>query len=76
MNYCCSSVSFSVLRKDFRYRCKCSKRKLAAKLRNNFNLIISINLFYFDAIDNIFFERNVSGNSSDVTLTREESFAE
>ena len=29
-----------------------------------------------DAIDDIFFERNVSGNSSDVTLTKEESFAE
>ena len=26
--------------------------------------------------DDIFFERNVSGNSSDVTLTEEESFAE
>ena len=33
-------------------------------------------MFYLDAIDDIFFERNVSGNSSDVTLTKEESFAE
>ena len=33
-------------------------------------------MFYLDAIDDIFFERNVSGNSSDVTLTKEESFTE
>ena len=39
-------------------------------------MVISINLFYLDAIDDIFFERNVSGNSSDVALTKEESFAE
>ena len=39
-------------------------------------MVISINLFYLDAIDDIFFERNVSGNSSDVTLTKEESFTE
>ena len=39
-------------------------------------MVISINLFYLDAIEGIFFERNVSGNSSDVTLTKEESFAE
>ena len=39
-------------------------------------MVISINLFYLDAIDEIFFKRNVSGNSSVVTLTKEESFAE
>ena len=39
-------------------------------------MVISINLFYLDAIDDIFFKRNVSGNSSVVTLTKEESFAE
>ena len=39
-------------------------------------MVISINLFYLDAIDDIFFERNVSGNSSDATLTKEESVAE
>ena len=33
-------------------------------------------MFYLDAIDDIFFERNVSGNSSDVTLTKKESFTE
>ena len=56
-------------------RCKCFKKKLAAKLSNNVNLVISINLFYLDAIDDTFFERNVSGNSSDVTLTEKESVA-
>ena len=39
-------------------------------------MVIWINAFYLDAIDDIFFEKNVSGNSSDVTLTNEESFAE
>ena len=57
-------------------KCKCSKKKLAAKLSNNVNLVISINLFYLDAIDETFFERNVSGNSSDLTLTEKESVAE
>ena len=57
-------------------RCKCSKKKLAAKLSSNVNLVISINLFYLDAIDETFFERNVSGNSSDLTLTEKESVAE
>ena len=33
-------------------------------------------MFYLDAIDGIFLEGNVSGNSSDVTVTAEESFAE
>ena len=37
-------------------------------------MVISVNLFYLDAIDDIVFERNVSGNSSD-TLPEEESFA-
>ena len=54
-------------------RCKCSKKKLAAKLSNNVNLVISFNLYYLDAIEDTFFER--SGNSSDVTLTEKESVA-
>ena len=33
-------------------------------------------MFYLDAIDGIFLEGNVSWNSSDVTVTAEESFAE
>ena len=39
-------------------------------------MVISVDLFYLDAIDDIFLERNVSGSSSGVTLTKEESFAE
>ena len=51
----CNSNSFSVLRKEFRYRCKCSKKELAAKLSNNFNFVVSINLFHLDANDDILF---------------------
>ena len=39
-------------------------------------MVISINLFHLDAIDDIFFEGNVSGNSSDVTVTKEDNFTE
>ena len=54
------------------------------KLSKNLNLVISINLFHLDVIDDIFFERNVSGITSDVTedkkkkwrKTEEESFTE
>ena len=51
----CNSNSFSVLRKEFRYRCKCSKKELAAKLSNNFNFVGSINLFHLDANEDILF---------------------
>ena len=39
-------------------------------------LIWWFQLSYLDAIDSIFFEGNVNGNNSDVTVTVEESFAE
>ena len=39
------------------------------------NSVISINLFYVDAIDDFLFESSFSGNSSDVTVTEEEILA-
>ena len=41
LNYCCNFNSFSD-------RCKCTKKKLTAKLCNNFILVISIYLFHLD----------------------------
>ena len=38
-------------------------------------MVISINLIYVDAIDDIVFERNINGNSNDINLPEEESFA-